>query len=77
MRADLKGLCVSSGSACHQGIIEPSQVLKATGLSDRDALGSMRITAGALNTLEECQKAADILVAIFKNASKKSSSVTA
>jgi len=66
MRADLRGVCVSSGSACHHGIFEPSQVLKAIGLSDREARGSMRISAGSFNTLEECNKAADILVEVFR-----------
>ncbi|HEY9778203.1 MAG TPA: cysteine desulfurase family protein [Planktothrix sp.] len=75
MRADLKGLAVSSGSACHQGIIEPSAVLRAIGLPDKDAMGSMRITCGALNDLEECKKAAEILYTVFKNAAKMSQSI--
>ncbi len=58
---DIKGVCVSSGSACHNGIIEPSQVLKAVGLSNNEALGSLRISAGALTTEEECTSGAEIL----------------
>jgi cysteine desulfurase len=71
MRSDLRGICVSSGSACHQGIIEPSQVLKAIGLSNQEAIGSLRITAGTFNTLEECQQAADTLTAIFQTLAKQ------
>jgi cysteine desulfurase len=71
MRSDLRGICVSSGSACHQGIIEPSQVLKAIGLSNQEAIGSLRITAGTFNTLEECHQAADTLTTIFQTLAKQ------
>jgi cysteine desulfurase len=74
MRSDLRGICVSSGSACHQGIIEPSQVLKAIGLCDREAIGSLRITAGTFNTLEECHQAADTLATIFQTLVKQTGS---
>jgi cysteine desulfurase len=77
MRADLKGLYVSSGSACHQGIIEPSPVLRAIKLPDKEAMGSMRITAGSLNTVEECKKAAEILYTLFKNAPRASQTIKA
>lgn len=65
MRADLKDIAVSSGSACHKGIIEPSQVLRAIGLTDREALGSLRISCGKLNSMAECEKAADALTKIL------------
>ncbi len=41
---DMKGICVSSGSACTTGDTEPSHVLKAIGLSDEWAKGALRIT---------------------------------
>lgn len=50
---DMKGICVSTGSACSAGENEPSQVLKAIGLSDEQAYGSIRITLSAENTREE------------------------
>jgi cysteine desulfurase len=50
MRFDLLGICVSSGSACHQGMIEPSHVLRAVGLNDHEANGSLRISLGRLST---------------------------
>lgn len=65
MRADLKGVCISSGSACHKGIIEPSSVLKSLGLSDEQAKGSIRISASSFNTLEECTQAVELLVGIL------------
>jgi len=56
MRLDLEGICVSSGSACHHGVIEPSHVLKAIGLSKNEAMGSLRISLGRFNTDDEFQK---------------------
>jgi len=47
---DLAGVAVSMGSACTWGQLEPSHVLKAIGLTDRMALGSLRITTGRWTT---------------------------
>lgn len=55
------GICISSGSACNEGVASPSRVLKAIGLSDNDALNSVRITLGHENTIEEVDEAADII----------------
>jgi len=61
LRCDLHGIYLSSGSACHGKSIEPSHVLKAIGLPDEDALGSLRISFGKFNTLEECDEVAAVL----------------
>ena len=50
---DMEGICASSGSACTTGQKEPSHVLKAVGLSDKMAKGSLRMTLGMENTIEE------------------------
>ncbi len=50
---DMVGIAVSQGSACTRGILEPSHVLKAVGLSDKLALGSLRISLGRWTTQEE------------------------
>jgi len=65
LRADLQGVAISSASACHTGTFMPSHVLRALGLPDDLARGSARISIGALNTEEECKRAADILVDVF------------
>ncbi len=72
MKCDLKGVSVSSGSACHKGIIEPSSVLRALRLPDSEARGSLRISAGRFNTTEECEKAADLIAQIAAKSAKVS-----
>ena len=50
---DMAGICASSGSACTSGSIDPSHVLMAIGLPEDIAHGSLRMTLGDENTLEE------------------------
>lgn len=50
---DMKGICASSGSACTSGSLDPSHVLLAIGLPHEIAHGSLRLTLGDENTLEE------------------------
>ena len=52
---DRRGICVSSGSACNSGSLEPSYVLKAIGVSDDYINGTIRISLSENNTLEECE----------------------
>ena len=51
--ADQFRICISAGSACHEGNAQPSHVLKAIGLTDEESLSSIRITLGPQNTEEE------------------------
>lgn len=53
LQLDLKGICVSAGSACNSTNIEPSHVLKAIGLSDELAKASIRITIDETITSEQ------------------------
>ena len=50
---DMAGICASSGSACTSGSLDPSHVLLAIGLPHEIAHGSLRMTIGDENTMEE------------------------
>ena len=53
---DMFGYMCSAGSACHSGSAEPSHVLMAIGMNEKDALRSIRITISEDNTYEELDK---------------------
>ena len=63
-RLDLKGICVSTGSACNAGATEISHVLRAIGVSDDYAKGTIRISLGAENTEDDVHKIAEALIEI-------------
>lgn len=63
----IKGLAVSSGSACTSASLEPSYVLRALGRSDELAHSSLRITIGRFTTEEEIDYA---IASIRKNVEK-------
>ncbi|MBR0462970.1 MAG: cysteine desulfurase NifS [Clostridia bacterium] len=50
---DIKGIAVSSGSACTSGSVDPSHVLLAIGLPLEVARGSLRFSLNEENTIEE------------------------
>ena len=62
----LYGVYISSGSACNEGKAEPSHVLKAIGLTNEEALSSIRITLGHENTEEEIDQAAQIITKLVE-----------
>ena len=51
---DMFDICVSSGSACAAGSINPSHVLRAIGKSEEDSLSMLRLSLNHDNTKEEC-----------------------
>lgn len=67
MTLDLKGIAVSSGSACTSGSLDPSHVLLAMGVPVELAHGSIRFTFGKRNTLEETDYTVDVLKDTLKN----------
>ena len=54
---DMKGICISAGSACATGSKRPSHVLTAIGLPVKLANGSIRLTLGRSTTKEELDTA--------------------
>ena len=64
IKLDLKGIAVSSGSACTSGSVQPSHVLKAIGYDDASAKSSLRISFGRFNTEGDV----DVLIEALKEA---------
>lgn len=58
---DLRGVCASTGSACHAGISLPSHVLTAMGVEAKRAMGAVRLSLCADNTEEEVSRLLEIL----------------
>lgn len=59
MILSLGNICVSSGSACNATTSKPSHVLKAMGMSDLDALSSIRFSLGKFTTKSEIEIATE------------------
>jgi cysteine desulfurase len=53
LNLDIEGICVSNGSACTSGAVEPSHVLDGIGVDTEQAKSSIRISFGKQNTEEE------------------------
>ena len=58
---DMQGVVINKGSVCNSYNPQPSKVLKAIGLTNRQALSTIRITLSHDNTFEEIQQAAAII----------------
>jgi len=58
---DLKGVAVSTGSACSSGSLEPSHVLTAIGKTPDEAHGSLRFSLNSTNTAEEVDYVVEVL----------------
>lgn len=63
---DMKGIAVSSGSACTSGAVEPSHVLLAMGVPPAVAQTAIRFSFGKGNTDEELDYALDVLPPIIE-----------
>lgn len=64
--ADLHGLLISAGAACASGKPEPSHVLLAAGLSESEAMATVRISFRSDISAEEVERGAAILVNCIK-----------
>jgi cysteine desulfurase len=59
---DLEGVAVSTGSACSSGTLEPSPVIRALGLDEELARGSIRFSFGKDNTEADVDYTVEVLV---------------
>lgn len=65
-RLDLKGICISTGSACDSVNTRVSHVIEAIKVPEEYAKGTIRITFGTDNSVEDVNKIADSLISILK-----------
>ncbi len=70
---DLKGMCVSTGSACSSGSIEPSPALLAMGRTREEARSSIRFSFGRYNTEEEIDALSDAVITSVRQLRNRSS----
>ncbi len=61
LMSGLRDLSFSAGSACASGSGRPSHVLKAIGLTDREARSSIRLGFGRYTSVEDVQRAMDLI----------------
>ena len=66
-RLDLKKICVSTGSACDSKNTQISHVLQAMKLDKDYALGTIRVSFGSRNTMEEAILIGDAIVSILRS----------
>ena len=59
---DLRGVAVSTGSACAAGAPEPSHVLRAIGVAEEPARGGLRLSFGPELTIDDALRAAGLVV---------------
>jgi cysteine sulfinate desulfinase/cysteine desulfurase-like protein len=62
---DRLGISLSSGSACHAGVPEPSRALLAMGLTEEDAHCSIRISLGWETTPEEADRFSSAVASVL------------
>jgi cysteine desulfurase len=70
---DMRGIAVSTGSACSSGSIEPSPVLLAMGRSRAEAKSSVRFSLGRYNTAADVRGLTDAVIACARQLRKTSS----
>ncbi len=64
MSLDVKGVAVSTGSACSSGSSEPSPGLRAMGLSFQEAQSSLRVSMGWFTTNQEIENFVELLKSV-------------
>jgi cysteine desulfurase len=67
---DLMGVVIGKGSACKSYEPTPSETLLAIGLTEEQALSTIRISLDEFNTVEEISRAADIITQLVEQLRK-------
>ena len=67
LELDRRGVCLSSGSACHSGSAEPSHALLAMGLTEEEAHCALRFSLGYENCEEEIEQTIHLLEEIIES----------
>ena len=70
LHLDMRGFAVSTGSACFSRSLEASHVILGIGGDPERAHGSIRITFGRFNTIQDADSIADALVEVVTNLRK-------
>ena len=70
LHLDMRGFAVSTGSACFSRSLQASHVILGIGGDPERAHGSIRITLGRFNTMEDVDSIADALVQVVTNLRK-------
>jgi cysteine desulfurase len=66
LNLDQEGIYASSGSACTSGTLEISHVLRALGLPETEARGSLRLTTGMRTTESDVDRLLEVLPSIVE-----------
>lgn len=61
-----RGVCASAGAACSSGSLDPSPVLRAMGVPEAVAHGSIRLSLSRFTTEPEIDQAAEVLIAVVE-----------
>ena len=63
----LIGICISTGSACASGSLDPSHVIRAMGVPFTAVHGSVRFSLSRYNTMDEVDYVLDKLPPVIRN----------
>lgn len=63
---ELEGVAASAGAACHADQVDVSHVLKAMGVPERVAMGTIRFSVGRDTTADEIDRAAGQIIAVIE-----------
>jgi len=67
LNMDLRGVAVSSGSACTSGSVQPSHVLMAMRCDERSARSAIRFSFGKYTTIEEVERAGNTYISLIQS----------